>query len=159
MSQSKAGVASGIARRAKTDEMKRLFIEAVKNGAALTKTGLVNASTYQKWRKQDVEFSNHIDALVKARPKPVVFKRKRKSRAKIYGASALNSLNSVGVYVQAVTLLKGRHLAPDIRESAISELVLMILSGEKPNAGKAVHLAKAEFLPHGRYSEYFDEGY
>lgn len=157
---SKAGVA---ARRNKRDTLKAQFIAAVEAGSELTKTGVVAPRTYQVWRKDDPEFSKRVDEIIEARRavKAALPRRKykRKSRAKIYGRSVMDQLTRDETYVKAVTLLKGRNLAPDIRESAISELVLMILSGEEPNAGKAVHAAKAEFLPHGRYYEgdrYYD---
>ena len=151
-----AGLASGESRRIKREELKARFIAAVEAGAELTKTGIVAPRTYQVWRRDDAEFSKRIDAILAARraarPKKV-YVYKRPSRAKVYGRSAMERLTSDAMYVKAVSLLAGRKLAPDIRESAISELVLMMLEGETPNAGKAVHAAKAEFLPHGRYYE------
>lgn len=150
------GKASGESRRNKREELKARFIAAVEAGAELTKTGVVAPRTYQVWRRNDAEFSRKVDAILKARreakPKKV-YVYKRPSRAKVYGRSAMERLTSDAIYVKAVSLLAGRKLAPDIRESAISELMLMMLEGETPDAGKAVHAAKAEFLPHGRYYE------
>ncbi len=153
---SSSGKASGESRRKKREELKARFIAAVEAGAELTKTGIVAPRTYQTWRRDDEGFSRKIDTILAARraarPKKV-YVYKRPSRAKTYGRSAMERLTSDATYVKAVSLLAGRKLAPDIRESAISELVLMMLEGETPNVGKAVHAAKAEFLPHARYYE------
>lgn len=136
----------------KREALKARFIAAVEAGAGLTKTGIVAPRTYQVWLKDDPEFAAKIDAILRARrearPKKVY-----KSRAKVYGRSVLDGLNDVDVYVKAVKLLGNRKLMSDIREAAISELVIMMLSGEEPNVSKAVSTARDEFLPHARYLE------
>lgn len=152
---SSSGKASVEARRIKREELKARFIAAVEAGAELTKTGVVAPRTYQVWRRDDEEFSAKIDAILAARraARPAY---KRKSRAKVYGPSAMNRLTSDETYVKAVSLLKGRKLSPDIREAATSIIVLQILEGETPDAGRAVHEAKAEhsqFVGFGRRAQ------
>lgn len=150
----RAGIASGESRRNKREELKARFIVAIEAGAELTKTGIVSPRTYQVWLKDDAAFAAKVDAVLRARreARPVK-KYKRKSRAKVYGRSVLDGLNGVDIYVKAVKLLGNRKLMADIREAAISELIIMMLSGEEPNASKAVATARDEFLPHARYLE------
>lgn len=158
-SQQKANKASVASKRKRREELKAEFLAAIEAGSKLTQTGVVAPRTYQVWRRDDPEFSKRVDEIVEAQRQarlalpPKVYKYKRKSRAKVYGPSVLESLNDVDIYVKAASMIKAKGLTPDVRESAISELVLMMLSGEEPDAGKAVNLAKSEFLPHGRYYE------
>lgn len=142
-------------RPSRTDILKARFIAAIEAGAELTKTGVVAPRTYQVWRRDDAEFSAKVDAILAARraARPAY---KRPSRAKVYGLSAMNQLTSDATYVKAISLLAGRKLAPDIREAAISIIMLQILEGETSDAGRAVHEAKAEhsqFVGFGRRAE------
>lgn len=63
---------------------KQAFIEAVKAGAALTKTGVVAPRTYQKWMKEDPEFAAAVKAA-KRDPKAEFIEAVRN------GASVTNS--------------------------------------------------------------------
>lgn len=126
----KAAKASGAARRKKSVRLKAEFLDAVRAGALLTKTGIVAPRTYQTWFKKDSEFAAAIKKIIAGRKAP----RKAQARA----------IFSNEIYIKAARLIN-RNVTPDIRESAISELMLMILSGEEPDAGRAVRNARAEF--------------
>lgn len=171
--QQLAGIKSGVTRRAQAAQRKNDFIRAVTFGASLTHNGVVSRHTYQKWRKADADFNAWLDGHI-ARMRRATAERKaawraaydrteykaqwkrdnakrinaqarlaRIKRAKFYERSALDGLYELDVFSRANSLI-GRNIPQDIRESAISELVLMMLEGHEPDAKHALRVARGE---------------
>lgn len=141
----KAAKASGAARRKKSVRLKAEFLDAVRAGALLTQTGIVAPRTYQTWLKRDSEFAATVKKIVAARPKPIRPKRNTpRHPVKVPRKAQARAIFSNEIYIKAARLIN-RNMTPDIRESAISELMLMMLGGEEPDAGRAVRNARAEF--------------
>lgn len=165
--QQLAGIKSGVTRRAQAAQRKNDFIHAVTFGASLTHNGVVSRHTYQKWRKADADFNAWLDGHI-ARMRRAAVERKaawraaydrteyksqwkrdnakrinaqarlaRRKRQEFYERSALD------VFSRANSLI-GRNIPQDIRESAISELVLMMLEGHEPDAKHALRVARGE---------------
>lgn len=171
--QQLAGIKSGEVRRLKTVALKNDFIRAVTYGASLTHNGVVSRHTYQKWRKADADFNAWLASHIKRMRREAAERKeawrkaydavrdrnrdykaqlkynrewkrgKRDERQKFYESSALDGLYEVDVFAKANKLVS-RNLPQDIRESAISELVLMMLEGHEPDVKQALRTARGE---------------
>lgn len=140
----KAGIASGVVRRKKREELQALFLAAVAQGATPTRNDVISRNTYTLWCKEDPSFAARTKA---AKPIKLPKKRKKSKPIVVRHVSAMEKLADNDLYRTAIKKLTGRKLSPDIREFAVQEIILQHLEGEEINVGRAIHEAKAEYSP------------